>query len=89
MTIEQKRCPRCAIKRTANLGTWGTFCFNCRSRLDGRELRPLPPVSEDAPYAFSGAELLRLQHYRAAIQAGLYSDWSEAARPLPRIATRD
>jgi hypothetical protein len=83
MMIEQKRCPRCAIKRTANLGSWGSFCFNCRARLDGRALKALLPVSEPVAYEFHGAELLRLQRYRAAIQAGLYSDWPEEVRLQP------
>ena len=83
MMIEHKRCPRCAIKRTANLGIWGSFCFNCRARLDGREFEALPLVAEPAAYEFHGAELLRLQRYRAAIQAGLYSDWPEEVRLRP------
>jgi hypothetical protein len=80
MMIEQTRCPRCAVRRIARLGTWGRFCFNCRTRLDGRELEVSRPQGE-APYPFQAVELLRLERYRAAIQAGLYSDWPEDGQP--------
>jgi len=67
--IEHVGCPRCGIRRTTTLGTWGRFCFNCRAGI-GNEER----------YVFQPAELQRLRHYRAAIRQGLYSDWVEQPR---------
>jgi hypothetical protein len=32
---------------------------------------------ETTPYRFQEAELLRLQHYRAAIRHGLFTEWPE------------
>jgi hypothetical protein len=82
MMIEPRPCPRCAIRRTARLDTWGVFCFNCRFRLDGGEVdAPMRP-SEVPPCRLQPAELARLERYRAAVQAGLYTDWPRGARPL-------
>ena len=82
MTIEQRPCPRCAIRRTARLGTWGAFCFNCHLHLaSGKVDVPIRPA-EVPPYRFQPAELVRLERYRAAVQAGLYTDWPRGARPL-------
>jgi hypothetical protein len=81
MMIEQRPCPRCATRRTARLGTWGAFCFNCRLRLasDDGDV-PIRPA-EVPPYRFQPAELVRLERYQAAVQAGLYTDWPIGARP--------
>lgn len=73
MMIEERRCPHCSIRRTVRLGTWGSVCLNCRRPLDAArraEQRTLP-----ANQVFTAAELARLESYRDAIQAGLYSDW--------------
>lgn len=74
MTIEDKPCPHCNIRRTARLGSWGSICFNCRLPLDAAASvaeRTAPPANE----IFTPAELARLESYRAAILAGLYTDW--------------
>jgi hypothetical protein len=70
MMVHDVRCPRCGIRRTTHFGSWGRFCFNCRVGFDSGE-----------SYRFRPAELVRLQHYRAAIRQGLYSDWLQHARP--------
>jgi hypothetical protein len=28
--IQERTCPRCAIKRTLNVFAWGSFCCNCK-----------------------------------------------------------
>jgi hypothetical protein len=67
LTIKEAPCPRCANKRTANLGTHGSVCFNCRHRFE-------PPRPTANLAAFSASELARLEVYRAAVQAGFYTD---------------
>ena len=69
MTIVERTCPRCTIKRTVQWGRWGAFCFNCRLHLDGTA------SSSTMAYRFQPAELVRLKLYRAAIAHGVYSDW--------------
>jgi hypothetical protein len=86
MTIQYVRCPRCAIRRTVRLGTWGAFCFNCRLQWDTLPAaQPATGVAGSTPppvqYPFAPAELIRIERYRAAVQAGLYSDW-----PFPRAS---
>jgi len=62
-------CQHCRHARTVLLGLSVRFCFNCRR------------VCEDTPgtlpsvRVFSDAELRRLTSYRAAIQAGVYTDF--------------
>jgi hypothetical protein len=74
--IQERRCPRCGNRRTAYLGTWGSICFNCGLHLDAAPPRvPSEVCPEPATHPFTPAELLRLERYRAAVQAGLYSDW--------------
>jgi len=73
-TIQERPCPRCAIRRTASIAS-ASFCFNCRLHW-GKALG----VSEsrlEPPYPFTAAETARLTIYRAAVQAGFYSDQSE------------
>ncbi|HYY89767.1 MAG TPA: hypothetical protein VFA49_13290 [Chloroflexota bacterium] len=68
--IQEQRCPRCAIRRTVQYGGWGSICFNCRLRWRGDR-----PVELVTATAFSAAEWRRLEIYRAAVQAGFYTDW--------------
>jgi hypothetical protein len=80
MTVQEKHCPRCGIKRTVWLGEWGSFCFNCRLRWGrGSGIAPQPaPTATVSPQRFEGllpAELARLATYRAAVRAGFYTDW--------------
>jgi hypothetical protein len=76
--IQQRACPRCAIRRTARLAyTRATsFCFNCRLQWVTTEpsaadcADPSPAVEAIAP-----GERKRFEMYRAAVRAGFYSDW--------------
>ena len=90
MTIVEFRCPRCAIRRTVRVGHWGGFCFNCRFAWDRPASADAASVPSGAPVQsalglFGPAELLRLERYRAALQAGLYTDLAMAHpdEPLP------
>jgi hypothetical protein len=69
--IQQRTCPRCAIRRTVQKGQWGLVCMNCRWRSFGGD-----SVAEHVPstWRFTPAELRRLEMYRAAVQAGFYTD---------------
>jgi hypothetical protein len=76
MTIQERRCPRCAIRRTINLAHWGTFCFNCRLQWGTQGAAEVAAVEAPlARYQFTPAELARLEAYRGAVRAGLYTDW--------------
>jgi ribosomal protein L37AE/L43A len=72
-TIQEHRCPRCGIRRTARIAQSSTHhCFNCRfSWVASRA--PLPSTGD--AYPFTRAELERLTAYRDAVRAGLYDDW--------------
>lgn len=76
MMIEERRCPRCSIRRTVRLGTWGSVCLNCRLPLDAAARGP---IAAPATQVFTAAELVRLEIYRNAIRAGLYTDWPAEA----------
>ena len=73
MTIEERRCPRCNIRRTVRLGTWGSVCLNCRRPFE--RVASAQPVALPAKRLFTAAEMARLESYRDAILAGLYADW--------------
>lgn len=90
MIIMDQRCPRCAIRRTADLRNWGYFCFNCRLRwcspASATEAAVIHAASlESPPHPFGPRELLRLERYRAAIQAGFFTDWpvAQEGRAVP------
>jgi hypothetical protein len=78
--VQERSCPRCAIRRTVRLADGSSFCFNCRHQWPtqqvagdhtGRGLAaPSPP-----PEPFGLTERARLAIYRAAVRAGFYSDW--------------
>ncbi|MBV9582825.1 MAG: hypothetical protein JO057_29935 [Chloroflexi bacterium] len=79
-SIRQQSCPRCAIRRTAHLADGSGFCFNCRLRWSGQHAASqsaVPPrnAAPPSPEPFSPAAWARLEMYRAAVRAGLYSDW--------------
>jgi len=90
MTIVERRCPRCAIRRTAELRGWGRFCFNCRLRwgaqmqLTDNADAETRDVGVEPPYMFGPAELLRLERYRGAVRNGVYSDWSTTSGGMLR-----
>jgi hypothetical protein len=76
MTIDERPCARCAIRRTVRLGTWGWVCFNCGLHVPAGEGGvSTDRASERAEHPFTPAEIVRLERYRAAVAAGLYSDW--------------
>jgi hypothetical protein len=79
--ILHKGCSRCGINRTAELGTSHVvvFCFNCKLQVPGDAptfalAHPTREYSELSGYHFSVAERLRLEAYRGAIRAGVYTD---------------
>ena len=87
MVIQQSRCPRCAIRRTVRLGARGAFCFNCRLQWDTERaahqgMKAAGSTPPPLQHPFVPAELIRLERYRAAIRAGLYSDWPRPQAPL-------
>ena len=89
-TVQDQRCPRCAIRRTVRVGSDArSFCFNCRYRWDPRAPASLEPVRLLAESVFDADELARLRVYRRAVQAGFYSDGmrpSDADRNLRTAA---
>ena len=77
--IQEDPGPRCAIRRIAST----SFCFNCRLHWGSQEGKVLGATIEprlEPAYAFTAAETARLMIYRAAIQAGFYSDQSAPRR---------
>jgi hypothetical protein len=84
LLIQEQHCPRCAIRRTVHLADGSSFCFNCRLHWsvcmtaypaeDHTLSTPPPPLQP-----FTGPEQVRLMKYRAAVRAGLYTDWPEDA----------
>lgn len=93
MTIVERTCPRCAIKRTVRWGESGALCFNCRLHWDCTPSSTAAinkgsggsTAERTMQYPFRPAELLRLKSYRAAIHNGVYSDW-QAARGNAALA---
>jgi hypothetical protein len=71
-TIQERTCPRCAIRRTVRIAG-SSFCHNCRLHWHDAPNAELPPRRE-AAYAFTAQETARLIIYRAAIRAGFYND---------------
>jgi hypothetical protein len=62
IVIQEHACPRCANRRTVRVGSMlRLFCFNCRH-------------SWAPTYQFTPVELARLATYRAAVQAGFFTD---------------
>jgi hypothetical protein len=77
-------CPRCGHAQTVRLG-YGSFCFNCRWQWGAHSVRNSDTQVEASPAGtavvaprerlpFTVAELARLESYRAAVQAGFYTD---------------
>jgi ribosomal protein L37AE/L43A len=66
MTIQHQPCPRCHIRRTVRLHGLN-HCFNCQYQWAQRVYTPSFP--------FTQRELERLNIYRRAVRAGIYSDW--------------
>ena len=69
ISIIEQACPYCENTRTARVQHSGLeFCFRCH-----RNWKPAAEPDFEA-YAFTEAELARLEHYRAAVCAGYYTD---------------
>jgi len=87
IVIQQRLCPRCGIRRTAQLGRSSTsLCFNCHLKWDAAQsagsLAARPPLAHpfstselQLAYPVGGSELPRLKAYRAAICGGIHTDW--------------
>jgi ribosomal protein L37AE/L43A len=74
MRIEERHpCPRCGQRRVVQRSRTAFMCFQCRY---GWSLDAPAPAQYDTPVFFLPHEWQRLIAYRAAIRAGLYSDWS-------------
>jgi len=93
-TIQEHPCPRCANRRTVSIAS-ASFCFNCRLRwgIPFASGTTVEPRMEPA-YSFTAVETARLTIYRAAIEAGFYSDQSATAYSIgdrcgPRRMHRD
>jgi hypothetical protein len=67
--IQERACPRCAIRRTVRLGQGGSLCFNCHF-----QWTPEPVALGPSGWVFERAERARLEIYRAAVRAGFYND---------------
>jgi hypothetical protein len=81
-TIQEHPCPRCANPRTVRIAT-ASFCFNCHLHWGSQWGTASDATQEprlEPPYPFTAAEIARLTMYRAAIQAGFYSDRSGPRR---------
>ena len=80
MTVQERQCPRCSIRRTLRYGGASSFCANCRLQWDAAPASASSrvqawPAPRLAAYPFTPRELDRLGIYRAAVRAGLYTDW--------------
>ena len=70
--LQQSACPRCSILRTVRIGHTGmSLCMNCHTRW-GAGSSPEVILCYEDRYAFTQAELDRLEIYRRAVAAGLY-----------------
>jgi DNA-directed RNA polymerase subunit RPC12/RpoP len=80
MRIEERMpCPRCGQRRVLHHSRTVYVCFQCRHSWSAETDVPRPTVPPADPLSeFSPAQRLRLITYRAAIQAGLYTDWPTA-----------
>jgi DNA-directed RNA polymerase subunit RPC12/RpoP len=93
MLIEDRwPCPNCGNRRTVRVTARRYVCFHCKQHWE-RERTPTPspaPAPEPVVVAnlplgpFTVAEIERLLVYRAAVQAGFYTD----ALPQPRPGAR-
>jgi hypothetical protein len=90
--IQERPCPRCAIRRTVRLAAGGSFCFNCRLQWSTRQIARAQPAPRMTVLTLTSqsltvAEWARLVIYRAAVRAGFYSDWpaNSAMRRAPII----
>jgi hypothetical protein len=84
--IQERSCPRCAIRRTVRLTPGSSFCFNCRLQWSTQQVAPGQPVRwmtalPLTSQTFTLAEQARMAIYQAAVRAGFYSDWPGTLHP--------
>ena len=83
IVIQERPCPRCSIRRAVLIGTGKiAFSFNCRlecasNASTARQNQRARDVEPATPCPFGPGELARLSMYRAAVRAGLYTEWTE------------
>jgi hypothetical protein len=77
MTIQERRCPHCAVPRTFRLWGGRSLCANCRCQWSTGKptYSPRHDEAEFTAAGFTTEELARLRIYRAAVAHGLYTDW--------------
>jgi hypothetical protein len=84
MQVEERwPCPRCGNRRSLRWTPGRYYCFNCKQQWQQASTRPAPvaPADPELQVVFTPAELLRLIAYRAAVQAGFYTDELRLAHP--------
>jgi hypothetical protein len=72
--IQERACPRCAIRRTVRLTAGNSFCFNCRLQWSTQQVARGQPVRwmtalPLTSHPFTPAEQARMAIYRAAVRA--------------------
>lgn len=72
MIIEERGCPRCRIRRTVRVHSSTSLCMNCKLQWPPSAL---PLEQSKAELIFTMTERRRLMIYRAAITAGMYSEF--------------
>jgi hypothetical protein len=87
--IQERACPRCAIRWTVRLTAGNSFCFNCRLQWSTQQVARGQPVRwmtalPLTSHPFTPAEQARMAIYRAAVRAGFYSDWPGTSLVLTR-----
>jgi hypothetical protein len=77
INIVEQSCPHCGAARTIRVASAAlSYCLICHRDWttaepdQDRALEPEPVLA----YPFTEAEVVRLQNYRAAVRAGLYSE---------------
>jgi hypothetical protein len=87
--IQERPCPRCAIRRTARLAYGTSFCFNCRLQWPTRGAPLLHSVEVPSQlHVFAADELARLSVYRAAVRNGFYTDCIATSPHEPNCRVR-
>jgi hypothetical protein len=73
LIVQEQPCPRCANRRTVSAAAHGSFCFNCGLQWSA----PTPSATAHRMHAvaFTPLQFARFGNYRAAVQAGFYTDW--------------
>ena len=75
MQVEERwPCPRCGNRRTQLWAAGRYHCFNCKHQWQLVSRRSEPARNTELTTVFTPDELQRLRIYRAAVQAGFYTD---------------